>query len=184
MQQWLDAAANLADSEEGLSREQESDHSRRREAIEHVTSAVRRHVPSEGGTAYRVVVAHRFDWFSDKVAASLRELGLVVTSRLNDGAEALGAAIAEQPDLLVLQDVMVRLPSETVLTEVRRFAPRTVVAVQAEGADRARELRARGAHAPFARNLAPADVACYLADLLAAARFGGLDSEVARVHRG
>lgn len=185
---WLEAVSDRDPASGGMSREAQFDHARRVEALNCVTDAIREHgggaVAAAGeGCPPRVVIAHRLGWFADRLAAGLNERGLTVVSKHDDGAEALGVCIAEQPDLLVLQDVMVRVPAEAVLTEVRRFAARTAVAVQVEVPERAQALRNAGARAPFPRTLAPAAVASCLADLLAAARFsssgeGGSDVDL------
>lgn len=174
---WFAAVQALEGDHDGLSREAQLDLSRRVETARCVSEAIRRHVAAQspddrvdGGpdSAPRVVVAHGLGWFAERLKAALTDRGAQVVSRLEDGADALGVTIAEQPDLVVLQDVMVRLPAETVLTELRRFAPHTVIAVQVEGSARAQVLHDVGAHAPFARTLPPDEVAGCLLDVLAA----------------
>lgn len=77
------------------------------------------------------VIAHHHAWFVDKLAAHLGEHGVTVVVCTDNGAEALGALVAEQPDLLVLGDPLAMMPAATLMAEARRYAPGTLLAVQA-----------------------------------------------------
>ena len=48
-------------------------------------------------TPRRAIVVHRNSWFMDKVAADLGLRSIEVVARLTNGAEAVGAVVAEQP---------------------------------------------------------------------------------------
>ncbi|MDP9460653.1 MAG: hypothetical protein M3Q22_10525 [Actinomycetota bacterium] len=67
------------------------------------------------------------------MAAGFAEHGFEVLGLLCDGADAIGTAVAEQPDVLFVED---RLPSASgleVLRAVRRLAPNTVLALHLLG---------------------------------------------------
>ena len=115
----------------------------------------------------RVVLAHRNAWFVDKVAHDLEDSGLVVVARLDNGADVVGLAVAEQPDLLLVEDTLAMVPGEQVVREVRRFCPQTVVAAQAAHGDRVGALLDAGAATVFPRQIPPLAVARGLRDLLA-----------------
>ena len=107
----------------------------------------------------RAVLVHRHAWYVDKVAAGLQEAGVVVVDRLENGAEAVGAVVVEQPDLLLVEDVLPMLPGEQVVRETRAFSPGTVVVGQVAHADRAPAMLAAGAHTAVTRQVPPLDVA-------------------------
>ena len=118
----------------------------------------------------RAVVASRDPWFQDALCAALEDYGIVMAARLSNGAEALGVTIAEQPDLLLVEDAMSFLRGEDALRGALEFAPRTLVVVRVSGAARAAALEAAGADAVIPRNAPPVDVAHDLAALVAAHR--------------
>lgn len=87
------------------------------------------------------VVAHRQPWFVEKVALLLDQRGVTVLVRTDNGAEALGAVVAEQPDILLVGDRLAMMTSGELLADAHRFAPCTLRAVresveQPAGADR------------------------------------------------
>ena len=47
---------------------------------------------------------HRQAWFRGKVASGLQAGGVAVEADLENGADALGAVVAEQPDFLLVED--------------------------------------------------------------------------------
>jgi CheY-like chemotaxis protein len=114
----------------------------------------------------RAVVVHRQDWMREKLAVGLTVHGLAVVAEADDGADALGICIAEQPDLVLLED---RLPSMTaveVLSSIREFAPHTVAAAQVESDHSVGPMLDAGAVAVFNRRVPVALVCEHLADLL------------------
>lgn len=118
----------------------------------------------------RAVVAHRDGWFTDRVCGALIEHGFAVVARLDNGADAVGTVVAEQPDLLLLGDPVPMMTGTGVVEEVLRWSPRTFVAVQA-GDPRAQEtLLALGVGSVFSRSVPPVDVARGLAGALTARR--------------
>lgn len=120
----------------------------------------------------RVVLAHRHEWFVDTVARRLEDGGVRVVARLDNGADAVGVTVAEQPDLVLVGDTLAMLSGEQVVRDVRRFAPDALVAAQVPGADQVGALLDAGTSAVFTRQVSPFDVALGLLDLLRGASAG------------
>ena len=116
----------------------------------------------------RVLLAHRNEWFLDRLTAALRERGLTVLARLDNGADAIGAAIADQPDLLLVEDALAMVPGEEVVREVLRYCPGTTVAAQVAFPEGIAAMLDAGALAVLTRRVPPADVAAAMVDLVAA----------------
>jgi len=116
----------------------------------------------------RAVVAHRNRWLRARLAEEFEPLGISVIGEGEDGAVAVAIAVAEQPELLVLED---RLPWVTpleVVEQMRRFASHTAVVVQLEDSAEAADLLAAGATAVFSRGLRPVELCACCADVLVA----------------
>jgi hypothetical protein len=107
----------------------------------------------------RAVVAHRSEWFVDKLTAALTQGHVEVVARTANGAEAVGVCVAEQPDLLLVEESLEMLPGLEVVWEVQRFSPYTTTAVQVGYGDRVGEMLEAGAVTVFTRQVPPADVA-------------------------
>lgn len=116
----------------------------------------------------RIVLAHRSEWFVDKVSDVLQAAGWDVVARLDNGADAVGLAVAEQPELVLVEDTLAMLPGEQVVREVRQFCPHTLVAAQVPYSDRVGALLEAGAVEVFTRQVPPADVASRLLELATA----------------
>ena len=121
-----------------------------------------------GFAARRAVVAHRNEWFTGTLSRLLEGGGVEVVARLDNGADAVGVAVAEQPDLLLVEDTLAMLSGEQVVREVRQFCPETLVAAQVAGSDRVGALLEAGAATVFTRRIPPADVADDLLRLVTA----------------
>jgi CheY-like chemotaxis protein len=104
------------------------------------------------------VVAHRDTWFVDKVALLLEDRGVTVLACTDNGAEALGVVVAEQPDVLLLSARLAMMPGRLLLTETHLFAPGTLRAVQASDQQQEDQLRATS-EAVFLRHHPPSVVA-------------------------
>lgn len=104
------------------------------------------------------VVAHGHPWFADKVCALLSQHGAEIVGRTDNGADALGAVIAEQPDLLLVGDRLAMTTGADLLSDAALFSPRTVTVAHANG-EHAPFLQAAGADEAFLRQHPPADVA-------------------------
>ena len=158
-----------------LSREQRLDHSRRQEVLQrqHEALIARSHEqlrsagdPMSSLAQRRLVIAHRNGWFAGKVTEVMRSNGVAVVAAVDNGADAIGVAIAEQPDLVLVEDTLAMVPGETVIREVREFCPATVVAAQVAYGDRVAPLLEAGADAVFTRSVPPSDVAQELLERL------------------
>lgn len=114
----------------------------------------------------RTVVVHRSTWFSRTLTSALLDEGFTVLAQLDNGADAVGMSIAEQPDLLLMEDPLTMMSAEQVVQEVRRYCPSTFVAVQADARGMAALLGA-GAGSVFSRQITPLDVARSLVDVFA-----------------
>lgn len=101
------------------------------------------------------IVAHRQEWFTRKVELALDRHGVTVLGHTSIGAEAVGWAVAEQPDLLVVEDSLAMLPGEQVVREVRQYCDRTLIAVQVAQPDRVAPMLAAGADAVHVRMVPP-----------------------------
>ena len=115
----------------------------------------------------RVVLAHRNEWFLDKIAQAFTDSGLRIVARLDNGADAVGVAVAEQPDLLLVEDSLAMVGGEEVVREVRTFSPETLVAAQVAYSDRIGPFLDAGAATVFTRKIPPSEVAKGLLELLA-----------------
>lgn len=111
--------------------------------------------PFRSGTT--AVIAHRHAWFSEKVAASLVGCGVTVLLCTDNGAEAIGAVVADQPDLLLVGERLAMRSGPAVLAEAVACAPATLRGLHVGGQERP-DL-ARGADAVFPRHYPPGVVA-------------------------
>jgi DNA-binding response OmpR family regulator len=155
----------------GLSREDRLDRSRRRDVVARQRQALRDWTeqqlhapctPAYSFAAARAVIAHRHTWFAGKVTDALQVGGVRVVAGLDNGADALGVVIAEQPDLLLLEDKLPMVSGPELCQAVTRWAPRTIIAVQVEEDRHAASCLDAGATVVFTRRTPPADVAVQL----------------------
>jgi CheY-like chemotaxis protein len=107
----------------------------------------------------RVVVAHRNAWLAGKVTARLEERGVVVVGTFGDGADAAGTIVAEQPELVFLEDRLPSLAGSDLVRRVRECSPTTVIGAQVEDSRGVAPLVDVGAHAVFTRRIPPLEVA-------------------------
>ncbi len=117
----------------------------------------------------RVVVAHRSDWLVRRLQQTLEDRGVLVVARTDNGADAVGLVVAEQPDLVLVEDTLAMLPGTEVVREVRQFSPDTLVAAQAAHGGRVGELLDAGATTVFTRQVPPHEVARSLLRLVGTA---------------
>jgi CheY-like chemotaxis protein len=122
--------------------------------------------PLRAAPAPRIVVAHRNDWFKNKVSTGLSASAVQIVAELSNGADAVGVVVAEQPDLLLLEDKLPMLSALDVLAEVRHLAPRTHVTVQVGNDHEIGPFLEAGARTAFSRRIPPADIATAICDLL------------------
>ena len=111
-------------------------------------------------------VAHRHDWFVRTVSALLAERGVDVVGATVLGAEAVGWAVAEQPDLVVVDDTLAMLSGQQVVREVRRYCPSAVIAGHVAGSSRVEPMLEAGASRVHVRTVPPVEVVDDLVGLL------------------
>ena len=107
--------------------------------------------------AATAVIAHRHAWFAERLAALVEARGVTVLECTDNGPDALGVVIAEQPNVVLIGDCLAMMTCDNLVTEIRRFAPVTVLAVQTNDVRQARTWLTR-ADAVF-RHHAPGAVA-------------------------
>jgi CheY-like chemotaxis protein len=153
-----------------FTREQQLDRSRWDDAVARELTALRTYAQREletpvAGCEPRAVVAHRSDWVRDRIAEALGRHEIRVVARLDNGADAVGVTVAEQPDLLIVED---RLPSFSglqVMHRVRELSAALVV-VQVLGTEQIGEFLDAGADAVSIFGTPPTDVARQAAELV------------------
>jgi CheY-like chemotaxis protein len=121
----------------------------------------------------RALLVHRSEWLRERVAARFAEIDVRVIAEVDDGADGLGIAIAEQPDIVLVEDRLPSLPAVEVVAALREFVTGAVVAVQVEHEEDEGPLIDAGADAVFSRRVPPAALADDIRNLLADARTGG-----------
>lgn len=157
------------------SREMRMDAARRLEVLrrEHDALVRRAHEHLRGTGALlqavaerRVVIAHRSAWFVGKVTDALQDRGLRVVATVDNGADAVGIAVVEQPDLLLVEDTLAMVPGEQVVREVVDLCPETVIAAQVAHGDRVGPLLEAGAISVFTRQVPPLEAVTGVMQLL------------------
>jgi DNA-binding NarL/FixJ family response regulator len=116
----------------------------------------------------RAIVVHRNEWFKDRLIDDLMSGGIDVIGRLENGADAVGVAVAEQPDLLVVEDKLPMISGEEVIRQVRQFSPRTISVMQVSYDDGVVSALEAGARTAVTRRVPPAEVARELCQLITA----------------
>ena len=122
---------------------------------------------AEPGCPHAVVV-HRAAWIRDALSRELELVGIVVVQLAADGAAGLGGVVAEQPDLVVVQEQLPWKDGLQLVREVRRFAPSARIAVHLDRPAAEQGARDAGADAVFPRATRPAAMAGALAALVGA----------------
>lgn len=157
-------AREIAENTRRENREVRTEARRRLEALRRVNTAllarsevaVAESMHFLSTTTPRAVVVHRQDWMRKKLSAGLAGHGLAVVAQAEDGADALGISIAEQPDLLVVEDRLPSMRTVEVLRSLQDLAPRTVVAAQVEHDSDVGAMLDAGAAVVFSRRVPPA----------------------------
>ena len=161
----------------GLSREQRLDLARqqnvlRRERDALIAQAQRQReacgAPLRLLAPRRVMIAHRNQWFAGKLTQSLEARGVRVVGCLDNGADAVGAVVAEQPDAALVEDRLEMVAGEQVIQDLRMFCAQTIVMAQVAYGDRVGALLDAGAASVFTRNVPPDDVAQKILEALRA----------------
>lgn len=151
-----------------LSRESRLDLARRRDAEARQRQSLRDWTarglsgtcdPLLRSASTRAVLTHRNAWFRDKVSGALREAGVDVVAELENGADAVGLVVAEQPDLLLLEDKLPMVSGMDLVRATGRYAPSTLVVVQVEEDWGIGPFLDAGAAMVYSRRIPPADIA-------------------------
>lgn len=116
----------------------------------------------------RAVLVHRNAWFTGRLGADLARFGVEIVDQLDNGAKAVGVVVAEQPDLVVVEDRLAMLPGVEVVRQVREYSPTSLIAAQVAFSDDVAVMLAAGATVAYPRQVPPLDVAADLLRLLAA----------------
>ena len=169
------AAAERAAAVTTASREVRMDLDRRMDVLRAQQAAIVEHTEQQLRASVRLlhadlprraVVAHRNEWFVQKVCGDLEACGVEVVARLENGAEAVGIAVAEQPDLVIVEDRLAMLSGEDVVRDVRRYAPRALIAAQVAYEDRVAPMLEAGADTAYTRRVPPLDLSADVHRLL------------------
>jgi len=115
----------------------------------------------------RVLLVHRNEWLRGKVRAGLAAAGLEVVAEVDNGAAGVGFAVAEQPDLVLVEDSLPMLNGLEVVAEIRRFCPRTLVVAQVAHDGLVADFLDAGVAAAWTRRVPPAEMAQGMTALLA-----------------
>lgn len=113
-----------------------------------------------------VVVAVRQAHVGGALAKALRSLGLTVLAQVDNGADVVGIAVAEQPTAVVLEDVLAMRHGAETAAQLRRLSPHTVVTGWVDGEHAMAPLREAGARAVWTRRTPTTDVAAGVLALL------------------
>ena len=171
----LEQAHAAAGADQPLSREMRLDLDRQMDVIrrqheamlqcldDHLTTSPR--LPRSTSRP-RAVLVHRNEWFLGKLVDGLRSGGVDVIAILENGADAVGVAVVEQPDLLLVEDKLPMISGTEVIRQLGRLAPRTLTAAHVVHEGAVAEALAAGARAAFARRVPPAEVARELCSLV------------------
>lgn len=151
-----------------LTREQRMDLDRRAQVLGRVEEVVASRLTLGAGTSTgpRVVLAHRQEWFGNKLRSALEQRGVDVLAVVVDGADAIGTAIVEQPDLVLIEAVLARMSGVEVLSDLQRFVPGTRCVAQVAQEAGVRAMIEAGAAAAWTRTVSPAQVADDIVALL------------------
>jgi CheY-like chemotaxis protein len=165
----------LCEAPPGMTREARLDAARRLDVLRRVHEAMlartsdflaRRPGPLQWPLQRRAVVAHRQEWFVNQLTGALREHGITAVAATDNGADALGLVVAEQPDLLLVEEKLAMLSGLELVAEAAVFAPQTVVAAQVRNNDDVADMLDAGAALAFARQMPPVEVAKALAEMI------------------
>ena len=106
-----------------------------------------------------VLADHRAD---DELVGGLERHGLCVVARVANGADAVGIAVVEQPDVVVVSEPLDMVPADDVVRDVRRYSPQTRVVALAGTRERARACTAAGATVVLDGDVPTADLVGHL----------------------
>lgn len=96
--------------------------------------------------------------FGRAVRRLLEEQGVSVIGVTAIGPEAVGWAVAQQPDLLVIEASLIELDGEDTVRHVRRFCPHATIAARVEHSSAISDMLDAGADASYVRSVSAADL--------------------------
>lgn len=120
------------------------------------------------GGVLRAVIVHRNGWFKSKVTSGLEDGGISVVADLENGADAVGVVVAEQPEVLLVEDRLPMVIGLDVTRAARLYSPSTVVVAQVANDWEIGPFLEAGATTTYTRRIPPADIAADLRAFLAA----------------
>lgn len=126
--------------------------------------------PDADRVAIRAVLAHRDAGLREQLAQQLAEVGVVVVGSYDDGADASGAAVAEQPELMLIEDRLPSMDGLQVLRRVRTLVPGIVTAAHVGDLTAVGCFTDGGVDVILAARTPPADMAQQLLGCLCRAR--------------
>jgi CheY-like chemotaxis protein len=103
-------------------------------------------------------IAHRQEWFTSKVTALLGAHGVHVLGHTDVGADVVGWALAEQPDLVLVEDCLAMVPGVDVVRQIRQYCDTTVIGALVAYNDRIAAMLEAGATTVHVRAVPPAQV--------------------------
>jgi CheY-like chemotaxis protein len=166
-------AAERELAEAGATREGGLDARRRLAAVRRETDALRarsEHALRSSGELLRTLgrpralLVHRQEWLRRALGTALEAEGVEVLASLEDGAEGVGWAVAEQPDLLLVEELLPTVSGVEVVRRTRSFSPRTVVVAQVGHEGGVPTMLDAGAHLALPRRVPPAELSRALLD--------------------
>ena len=174
IERWIaDARPLTAADAAALTREMRLDLSRRMDARrkeqEALIARADAHLAASGrvlaqhGTL-RAVLAHRNEWLRTAVADRLTEHGVHIVGVFGDGAEAAGTLVAEQPDLVLVEDRLPTVPGLEVVRRAREYAPGALIGAHVLDGSGVDQMVAAGALAVFTRRIPPREIADQLVE--------------------
>lgn len=114
----------------------------------------------------RAVIAHHHEWFVSKLTEALGSAGVHVVGTSDNGPDALGMAVAEQPDVLIVGDPLQMMAADELLADAVLLAPHTVRAAHVPYNNSVGAMLDAGAHAVLTQQVPPEDVAARVVELL------------------
>lgn len=152
----------------GSAREARQEADRRAAARDRERQALLSRLTADPAAArVRVVVAHRMAWMRTALRTGLEGAGIGSVEEFEDGATALGAVVAVQPDVVLVQQQLPWLDGLEAVRQMRLFAPDSLLAVQLDSPNAARDAREAGATLVVPRTERPGDVVAQLCQLVA-----------------
>lgn len=110
----------------------------------------------------RVVLAHPRQSLLDEIGRALEEQGLAVVGQVDNGADAVGIVLVEQPDVVLVGDPLAMVDAVDVVRQVREYSPGTLVVARAAEQAQVAALSLAGATAVLAARLPAVDVVARL----------------------